>query len=528
MVLIADLFKEKKFPNWFTKHPVFNKITKISKVFPSIGLPNCEEGIKIDNVKPAIEAAKQLIASIDNNIAHRLETLPKFISCKPNMSEGRKTQGSKLIALLSAVSGIVHSKERGSFIVERNGRLTINLPLDINIDGDDRPAFREGQSLFRVYNKLNDLLEEGKFAKLERLEDIHAFKTFSTENVPNNQLKIVFSSDDIAGAWDIATMSMRGVKSCQSWDGEYKHCTIGSVIDPFVGIMYLTSGAKFSEKGSRMIRRCLVRFVVDSKTNKPYLLMDYMYPSADTRVVEQFKNFLKSKTGGKFNVQYAPNIEGDGLKNTYMPLTEIRKLLKKTSGHDDGSCEGLESIASYQDIRVVDKSSNKNDKNAILFEKNVKKKIGRFLKDFDKSFLEAIKETNIEAFPNSLKPTITKLKGDDKKEFNFSYLISDFARSIGNAFVKSVDKEAFTSSDLFAKRIYQSCFANRSKVLNEIKSKLVKDMNGKLQLKDKGKLKSEHIISMMNILLPKTNELMKPKLKELVSKCSSSKVSPLP
>ena len=534
MILTSDLFKQKQFPKWFSSHPIFKEVDRVKKVFVGIGLPNCEEEINIDNSGPAKQAALDLLYAIKSNISERLSSLEAYIEKKQGvMGAARKENGWRCMLLLNTLQTLM-ADGKDTFITENNGRTSIKLPSDISLDGEDRPTFREGESLFRVYNKLNALLVEGKFAKMQRLEDIEAFKTFSTENVPNNKLKVVFSADGADGAWDIATMSMRGVKSCQSWDGQYKHCTIGSVIDPFVGIIYLTSGAKFSNNGSRMIRRCIVRFVVDSKTIEPYLLMDYMYPSVDTATINRFKTFLKAKTNGKFDVQYAPTMaDNKDLRNTYMPLNEIRKRLKETTKDGDKDPNGynedtLNVIASYQDIRIADKTSNKNDKHGNLFAKNSKKKAHIFVKHFEKALTVAIQETDIDMFPLSLQPSISKLKGKDKTNFSYSYIIPNIANNIAKHFIKSVDKDSHTSSDIYARRIYCSYFNNKTAILNDIKTSMAKELNGRLQPKGNNKIGSDQFMTMMKILLPKIDTAMKDRLKELLIKSKLPKTLPLP
>lgn len=529
MIHVNDLFKEKKFPAWFKEHPIFKEVTTIKKVFPGIGLPNSEDDLTVDNIGPAKECAKGLVSKVKQNIKRRIDGLNKYISSKPDMAVARKAQGESALALLNAMDVLM--KDKDAFLGDNKGKLTIKLPSDVTLEGAPRPIFRKDETLFRVYNKLNDALTKGRFAKMTKLEDIPQFKSFSTENVPNSKYKVVFSADAANGAWDIATMSMRGVSSCQSWGGDYSHCTIGSVIDPFVGIIYLTSGAKYSEHGSKMIRRCIVRFVIDGTNSKPYLLLDNMYPSVDTKVVTQFKNYLKDKTGGKLEVHYAPNMDREVLSKSYMPLTEVRKLLKETSRDgEDSPNDDLDSISSYQDIHIVDKDSNKNDKHAALFEKNAAKKTRKFLTEFDKAFKEAVKNTEIDDFPASVRPLISKLKGEkgDKAYFNYSYMLPKFSHSIGSAITKTVDKKQFTSSDLFVRRLYQSYFNNKVSVIDEVKTKLTREMNGKLQLKDKEKIRSEQFLSIMKILSPKIDEIMKTKLRELVSAHKIYKQMPLP
>lgn len=524
MIKTADLFKAKKFPNWFADHPIFKKVDKIKKVFPSIGLPNSEEEIQVDNIAPAKEAARQLVAAVGSNISRRIEGLEKYIAKKPEMTAARKAQGDKCLLMLKGILALMNNKP--AFIGNVNGRFTLKMPSDIVVNGE--AIFRETQSLFRVYNRLNEYLSDGHFSKMTKLEEMYQFKTFSTENVPNNKFKIVFSADGADGLWDIATMSMRGVKSCQSWDGEYKHCTIGSVIDPYVGIIYLTSGAKFSDHGSRMMKRCIVRFVIDSTTNKPYLLLDNMYPNFDENVYKQFAKFLKSKTEDKFDVKYAPNTKD--INKTYLPSNEVRKLLKQTDrdGEKGDNLSDLDSLASYQDYKVKDKEANKNDKQGMLYEKNAKKKTQKFVNDFGKAVKIAVDNLEDNDVPESLKPIINKLKGTDKKNFNYSYVIPEISKTIANSFVKSVDKASFTNSDLLLRRIFCSYFNNKDSIINEVKSKMAKEINGKLQPKGKNKIGADKFVALMRLLSPKIDIVMKDKLRKLLLKDKLETELPLP
>lgn len=522
---VSDIFKEKKFPDWFTKHPIFNDVKQIKKVFPSIGLPNSIQDINVDNSGPAKKSAKYLVKAIQQEIDHRITTISKYINSKSSMKEGRKLIGNQCISLLSSVNTLMQN--RNSFIKENNGRLALKLPKNVFLDKQERPSFREGESLFRVYNKLNQLLREGHFAAMTRLEDLQAFKTFSTDNIPNNTFKVVFSSDATDGAWDLATMSMRGIKSCQSWDGEYRHCTIGSVIDPFVGIMYLTSGANNLKHGSKMIKRCIVKFVIDASTNKPFIVLDYMYPEYDEKMCSIFKKIITDRTGGKFIVKYAPHMQADELKNTYIPLTALRNKLRNTD-QDGGSdpSDDLYSIQAYQDTKIKNQTSNKNDKNATLFEKNWRKKTSSFVQTFTKTISTNIKDIDITAFPDNIRPAIRKLKG--VKNNSYHYVVPIFGRSIAKALTNTIDKGNFTSSDLFMTRLYYNYFNYKSKIIDDIKAKITREINCNLQLKNNGRLRPEHFVAMMQLLSPSLDTIFKEQLKELVSKKSGKTPLPLP
>ena len=77
----------------------------------------------------------------------------------------------------------------------------------------------------------------------------------------NKSYTLVFSTDH----WDIATMSMRGIKSCQSWTGSYRERLTGSIIDPCCAILYLTDGSK-TKYGEKMLARHIVRLVENNNS----------------------------------------------------------------------------------------------------------------------------------------------------------------------------------------------------------------------------------------------------------------------
>jgi len=62
-----------------------------------------------------------------------------------------------------------------------------------------------------------------------------------------------------SSAFDIMTMSMRGLTSCIKWDGERRHTLVGSVIDPYCGMICINRGD--TEYGSRIWYRSVVRLI---------------------------------------------------------------------------------------------------------------------------------------------------------------------------------------------------------------------------------------------------------------------------
>src|SRR5271165_600066 len=506
---IETIFKDKKYPKWFSSHPIFKEVKTIKKVFPAIGLPNCVEDAAIDNSEQAKASAKILISDINAIIASRIAQLAVYQNKLKNKK--RKDQSDKCITILKAVNAQL--KKPNDIIQVNNGRVSLKLSDDITLEDDNRPILRKNESLFRVYNKLTELLREGNFVALDTLENAYSFKTFSTDNIPNNGFKIVFSSDGAEGAWDIGTMSMRGISSCQSWDrGEYKHCTIGSVIDPFVGIIYMTTGGKFNEYGTKMVRRCIVRFVIDGKDNKPYILMDRMYPSDDAKVITQFKKFIKKRTGDKFNVVYSEKMGNELIKNSYLPLNHIRKKLQETS--KDGKSKAYDdydAIQSYQDMRLNNKSGNKKDKQAELFDKNSKKKDNRFIQSFTKLFVETVKNVPITEVPRTIKPAFKLIKA--KNNYNCINSIHNIGNTIAKSIIDNVDKTQFTNSETYIRRVYYSFFNQRNNVIDKTKNDLIKKLNGDLHLKAGERFGIRNFVPLMKMIFPAMDKVMKEELK---------------
>lgn len=113
-------------------------------------------------------------------------------------------------------------------------------------------------------------------------------------------LKVCFSSSGEKGYWDIATMSMRKITSCMYWGSGNSRTLIGSILDPYTGIIYITDG-KNTKYGEGMLARAVVRFVINKK-NLPHIFIEEIYysqpyhrrMSAELRDV--FEVFIAAKT----------------------------------------------------------------------------------------------------------------------------------------------------------------------------------------------------------------------------------------
>jgi hypothetical protein len=472
MIIIKHLFEQKSFPNWFKSHPIFDTVHLAKKIFPSIGLPNCEKEIQLNNDLIVRKIATDLLNEICVSITSRLFSLTPFINTIKD--DKRKELGIKCITLLNNIKDLL--KNQNSFIeLDNNGKIAIRLPHDISFN--DELVFRSNQSFFKIYNKLNSLLRSGKFLALKRLEDYEEFRDFSRENVPVNKFKIVFSSDDINGAYDIATMSMRGISSCQNWNnGEYRYCTIGSMLDTFVGIIYLTSGTDFNNIGTKMIKRSVVRFVIDKEKNKPFIFIDKMYPVCDKKVLNEFKDFIKERT--QFDVIYYN--ENLAFKNCYIPLNDMGKKIENYKYN--------QLITSYQDTRIENQSP-KIDKKKELFEKNCERKLNELRNNIDEAICSSIIELNIIPKPLYVfRPIITTI----------IYLV-----------INSIDKDQFHLSKLYIKRIYMKYFSSKYSIIEKNKKDLTNQYNSIYQLKAKDKLSQNDFVSLLKIIFQKSDIKLK-------------------
>jgi len=204
------------------------------------------------------------------------------------------------------------------------------LGWELVFGSSDKNDEEEGEEMVKVehlvktktFQKLPAALNKHKaFQKIKQIKRIFPYIGLKNCLEPCNevfngkQTYIGFSSSGATGLWDIATMSMRGVCSCMHWNNTHSHHLIGSITDPFLGIVYLTDNEK-TPYGISFRKRALVRFVYDSITKdyklvieRPYLDTGNTDPSVYTNKDPQahatlllFKNFLTSKVDAKYKV----------------------------------------------------------------------------------------------------------------------------------------------------------------------------------------------------------------------------------
>jgi len=84
---------------------------------------------------------------------------------------------------------------------------------------------------------------------------------------------VVFSSKPE----DIMHMSMRGIESCMRWSSNQSISLIGSVIDPYCSIIYLTDNLKTKN----MLARAVVRYVHNDDKNRNEIFIEKIYFNKD-------------------------------------------------------------------------------------------------------------------------------------------------------------------------------------------------------------------------------------------------------
>jgi hypothetical protein len=364
MPTVKQIFAKKDFPSFITKHPIFKTVKTIKKIFPDIGLPNCEKIVTIDNTKEIKEHAEYLI----DDLIYRLGNY---------ITDSKRDQ--KLLKNLS--------QTLTSSITTKDGKVSLNLSKPV-VNKDGKIVFKQGEGVFKVYNKVHKDYSQ----YLPRLDSLGQFKAFSSVNIPTAEHTIRFSSDGAEGLWDIATMSMRGIQSCQGWGKDYCSRLVGSMVDPFTGIMYLASGAK-TQYGSKMLRRCVVRFVVNEKSKKPSIYIDRMYPEYSETVMNHFIAFIKEKTKSKFSIDAYDNYTSS-IYNKVIPVSKaVSELDIEDRSYRD--CE-----IDYED-EDEDGDGGYNNTLAEIIETGI-----------EKSILSSIRKLKLIDIPENYKDKIKDVKND--------------------------------------------------------------------------------------------------------------------
>ena len=306
-----DIFDKKDTPSWLKEHPEIKKRNEIKKVFPAFGLKNFKDKVKYQT-KDTSERERVVLKMLDDLRGQIYDIYREFIILDDRSDSPENLDVVRDLQFFRHASNALFTAET----VEEAGKVKIVFEEPVSLNG--RQIFRKGEGIFSAFNKINTILDKFsmKYPKLiannpktslPSIDSIPSVKQFHKINVPNKEYYVVFSAGGDEGAWDICTMSMRGIRSCQSWEAPYEDLSpynrslVGSVLSKYVGIIYLTSGNEtghdYEKYGTRMIKRCLVRFVINTKKdNEKLIVLDQMYDSYDPVVAQMFIDALQKRT----------------------------------------------------------------------------------------------------------------------------------------------------------------------------------------------------------------------------------------
>lgn len=328
---IEEIFTNKGYPAWIEEHNAFKKISYIRKIFPQIGLANFQEPILVDNSQEIKIFAKNLLVKCSNYLYDRFIKLEKFSKTAKKIGNKRRERIVSILTAIQTLKTSINCDPENCILKTKKGNIKLVINCDIK-SKDQKVLFKKGTSLFKVYGKINELLKNNKLLPLADLTACFEYKSFSTINIPSKELLLKFSSDGKDGVWDIATMSMRGISSCQTWNGGYDNSirVIGSMIDPFTAIIYLASPSNVDRYGTKMVRRCVVRYCIHRKTKSPFLLLEKMYPAFDKPSLDNFIKALKNKAP-QLEIYFLNGMDTSAssalITNSYIPLSDEFKLL---------------------------------------------------------------------------------------------------------------------------------------------------------------------------------------------------------
>jgi hypothetical protein len=468
--LTTDLFKDRPLvPDFIKAHTFFKKPMKVQKVFPSIGMPNYQETASLDKCLTDVKKegtyvfnVLKVMSDILNGAKDALQVQADHFQYLMSREEREKKRASMTeiynlcttVQELQASTDPLNKEVLDQAIQTEDGKIALRLIKDITAGGDKKTALRKGESLFRAFGKVAERCTNLGIP-VSSIEQTDQFKIFGRENIPNKQFKITFSSDGPEGAWDILTMSMRGVKSCQRWNGEYPKCLIGSILSKFVGIIYLTSGVEAPPPegytqtfGSKMMRRCVVRYAIDADEERPCIIIDKMYPSGeavDTDILKLFMDSIKARTS--LPVYYAPDT-ANKLRHIYLPSEKTRE-------------EVLNREWSYQDTPL----KSKNDLYVLLLNFN-KDDIERELKGFrvNMSLYLARKFEQIYCGNIAVESEVKKTINNIRMNTSFTPVCDQIITYIMNAYRAPMSTEYSNSRTYYRKYLTEFCL-QRKKML---------------------------------------------------------------
>lgn len=432
MIDLEHFFKTKQLiPDWFKNHEIFKEFKTVNKIFPSLGLNNFKiESPILD--KPEDAVIRRVIQALANQCYYAKQYFQNYLH----------NNGNKYKPFIFLLDNFDNQLTKStSFIKSFKVKNGLYLVADI-LDADGKVFCKKGESLFKSYSKLIEFGKKHYNYVMCVLDQIPEVKEYNSINISGKSW-IVFSSDEMDGAWDILTMSQRGIQSCQSWSGQYRNCLIGSLIDPYTAIIYSTSGSK-TEHGSKMIRRCVVRFVVNSNTKRPAIFLEYMYPGYHAQTMNVFKNAIKEHLKTNIPIVELTDITAPSY---YVPCSDATQSLLKHSVSSNINRKGHHNIGvvfpyrdTFMPFKVKTTVSNDNQR---------------------------VKDQLISNINYTL---LYKSNISD----NYINIIKNI---IGSEILDKIDVSKFNNTNDFIKSVCFSYFANKKTISKNIKEKIAAEMS---------------------------------------------------
>lgn len=453
---VQHILDNTKYPDYIRRHAIFQKLSKINKVFPGIGLPNCSDECQYTSIIENRALAAALVLDIKSQIDNASNAGSIYNGCSEIARRAR--------AILAAMSNQLYYAH--NFIVEEESKLSLKCPCDIYNESNGKFFAKKGESLFKVYQKICEVCKEAEYTRMFALEQLPSFKQFSVANIPGDKkYQIIFSSIGEQGAWDIATISMRGIQSCQSWGTPQSHGLIGSIASKYVGVIYITNGEDIGGYGPRTFRRALVRFCIHNLTKKPALLLDRVYPGDDKTSQVILKEFLIKRTKlpvlfpgdpdwGKYSLPYDPQLVGVTFQTTeytYMD-TKIPTNIKSKSIIDRNTF--------YSRIAQLDNE--------------LKNKISSTLSKMSDEYCVSNKTTH----RDRLKGGVVQLIGSMKKHLGITHL-SYFVPSLYNSIMDSKvlpNADTYETANEYERVIIKTLLSEKKNYLKDAMARSSKQM----------------------------------------------------
>ncbi len=244
---LPKTFKNKKYPAFIRDHKAIKNSKPIVKDFERVGIADYSDPY----THSATQTLEKFTLELKKCILSYIKIWDKYSDCfcasktylvRPELSKLRDKityRNIKTKNKLVLPCGVrIPSHYRGKAVSYEKGSSLLLLLNSMCLDVDDAIGLDKITAPFRR------LLDHGVDLELSWIKN----------------LKVVFSSHP----WDIATMSMRGISSCQAWGKQQSSCLIGSILDPNMALIYLTDGELYKNYGPRMLARAVIRLTAPS------------------------------------------------------------------------------------------------------------------------------------------------------------------------------------------------------------------------------------------------------------------------